>query len=968
MNQVFVSRQTELARLDELLASSSEGRGQICFVTGEAGAGKTSLTGEFARRAQQRDKELLVVVGDCNAQIGIGDPYLPFREVLGMLAGDIDDKVAQGMTTLENASRLKKFLQVSKRIILDVGPDLIDILVPGVGLVTRAGAMVAGQSESRKRRATSAAPTGMAPSAADVSRSTDQSRIFEQVTTVLITLSRQRPLILIFDDLQWIDQSSASLLFHLARRIEGSRILIIGTYREEDVALGRGDARHPLSAVVSELKRYYGDFIIKLGEAEDAEARRFIDALLDAEANQLGDDFRESLLQLTHGQPLFTWELLRDMQENGGLVKNAGDQWVAGPDLDWEALPVRVEGVIEERISRLHDDLHEILRIASVQGESFTAQVVARLLGRPERDVLKLLTQQLDQQHRLISEESSDRIGKHRVTTFRFRHHMFQKYLYEALSDSERELLHEDIAAALETLYETDVNRIAVRLARHYKLACIHDKAATYFLLAGQRALTQYAYSETIALAVRGIECLGRINDGHGNSDVLLELKLLLGEAQHHAGLFAESMETYLQTAELAIEVGSAEALARAALGYDEPRWRCNLLADTAVRLLHQALENLDDKDSVLRVRLMCRMVVASLDTTSKDVITTMLDNAVAMARRLNDPRAMVDSARSRLMLDRDPASIVARQELVSEMLEVTRKLESKHDHVEMHIYRLIDLVALGDASGWDRSLLTLQNLVTDIGETFYEFGAATMRTAKILQSGDFCAAEKMALDSFAIGQKLGVDNAEGVLGIQMFTLRREQGRLREIAPMLKQFVNDDASAAWRPGLALILAELGQLEEARTELDRLAGDEFAILPRDSLWQTSLVYLAEVCDYLQDTAQAAALYRLLLPYAEQTVVVGNVVVCLGATSRFLGQLAATLDDWDEAERHFVHALELNTRMDAAPWLAHTRYQYARMLKRRGMDEDSARADELLKQSLTVAQNLGMQGLLDRTGRG
>jgi tetratricopeptide (TPR) repeat protein len=285
-----------------------------------------------------------------------------------------------------------------------------------------------------------------------------------------------------------------------------------------------------------------------------------------------------------------------------------------------------------------------------------------------------------------------------------------------------------------------------------------------------------------------------------------------------------------------------------------------------------------------------------------------------------------------------------------------------------MHIYRLIDLVALGDANGWDRSLLTLQNLVTDIGETFYEFGAATMRTAKILQSGDFCAAEKMALDSFAIGQKLGVDNAEGVLGIQMFTLRREQGRLREIAPMLKQFVNDDASAAWRPGLALILAELGQLEEARTELDRLAGDEFAILPRDSLWQTSLVYLAEVCDYLQDKDRAATLYRLLLPYAEQTVVVGNVVVCLGATSRFLGQLAATLDDWDEAERHFVHALELNTRMDAAPWLAHTRYQYARMLKRRGMDEDSARVDELLKQSLTVAQNLGMQGLLDRTGRG
>jgi tetratricopeptide (TPR) repeat protein len=301
-------------------------------------------------------------------------------------------------------------------------------------------------------------------------------------------------------------------------------------------------------------------------------------------------------------------------------------------------------------------------------------------------------------------------------------------------------------------------------------------------------------------------------------------------------------------------------------------------------------------------------------------------------------------------------------------MLEVAARVKNRHDQVEMHIYRLIDLVALGDADGWERGLVTLQKLVASIGETFYEFSATTMRTAKILQTGDFAAAEKMALDGFAVGQQLGVDNAEGVLGIQMFTLRREQGRLREIAPILKQFVDDDASAAWRPGLALIFAELGQFDDARTELDRLALDEFAILPRDSLWQTSLAYLAEVCDYLQDTARAATLYRLLLPYAGHTVVVGNIVVCLGATSRFLGQLAALQGDWDAAERHFVHALELNARMDAAPWLAHTRYQYARMLKLRGQGDDWQRADELLEQSLAVAQSLGMQGLVERAGQG
>lgn len=246
MDQVFVYRDEEIERLGDLLGRAVAGKGQVCFVTGEAGMGKTSLTTEFARRAQQKEQQLLVVIGDCNAQTGIGDPYLPFRELLGMLMGDIDDKFAQGMTTQENVSRLRSFLRVSKRIIVDVGPDLIDIFVPGVGIATRAGALVAGDRSARKHRHAPLMTGGTAQSMADASPGSDQNHIFEQVTTVLVALSKRRPLLLILDDLQWIDESSASLLFHLGRRIEGSRIMIIGTYRPEDVALGRGELRHPL--------------------------------------------------------------------------------------------------------------------------------------------------------------------------------------------------------------------------------------------------------------------------------------------------------------------------------------------------------------------------------------------------------------------------------------------------------------------------------------------------------------------------------------------------------------------------------------------------------------------------------------------------------------------------------------------------------------------------------------------------
>ncbi len=965
MEPVFVSRDEELERLGSLLERATKGQGQVCFVTGEPGQGKTSLTAEFARRAQQRDEELLVVIGDCNAQTGIGDPYLPFREILGMLAGDIDDKVAQGMTTEENASRLRNFLRVSKRIIVDVGPDLIDIFVPGAGLVTRAGALVAGERGENKRRSSSMSSGGASQSMADASPGSDQSHIFEQVTTVLVALARQRPLLLILDDLQWIDESSASLLFHLARRIEGSRILIIGTYRPEEVALGRGEQRHPLEQVVSELKRHYGDLVISLGDEPEEASRKFVDALLDVEDNKLGDDFRQALHQRTCGHPLFTAELLRDMQERGDLLRDNDGHWVEGATLDWSALPAKVEGVIEERIHRLREELREILTIASVEGETFTAQVIGRLQEITERKLLKTLSQELDRQHRLVSEEGAERVGAARVSQFRFRHQMFQKYFYDTLGESERELLHEDVASVLEELYADHPGKVAVQLAHHYEQARLDDKAAAYFLNAGQRAFTVHAHREAITLADKGLACLDRIGDVTDHSDLVLDLNLLLGDAQHHVGMFAESMDTFLQTAELAARLKAPEALAMAALGYDEPRWRCNLLEPTAVKLLNQALELLDDSDSALRVLLTAHLVRAKLGTQNVEELMRLLDEAIAMARRLGDPRALIESLRTHLNLDRDPKRIHERIKLIDEILETAHQLDDKHLLLELFAFRSYDHLALGDVDSWDHDLNTFQEISEEVSERFYNYNYRTMRATQAILAGRFKEGERLAQDGLETGQKLGVENAEGVMGVQMFTIRRDQGRLQEIAPLVKHFVSEHgANAAWRPGLALIYAEIGQLEEAQVEFERLATDDFAVMPYDSLWQTCLTYLAEVCDELRDVERAQVLYDLLLPYAKLTVVVGNAVVCLGATSRFLGQLASTLAHWDDAETHFKHALELNGAMVAMPAVAYTQYHYARMFLRRGKREDALQASELIDEAMANAQQLGMQGLLSR----
>ena len=98
-SQAFVGRERELAHLQTFLTRALEGQGQVVFVAGDAGSGKTALLREFARTCQDVRADLVATVGECNAQTGIGDPYLPFREILGMLGGDVDAKVARGAIT-----------------------------------------------------------------------------------------------------------------------------------------------------------------------------------------------------------------------------------------------------------------------------------------------------------------------------------------------------------------------------------------------------------------------------------------------------------------------------------------------------------------------------------------------------------------------------------------------------------------------------------------------------------------------------------------------------------------------------------------------------------------------------------------------------------------------------------------------------------------------------------------------------
>jgi DNA-binding SARP family transcriptional activator/tetratricopeptide (TPR) repeat protein len=560
----FVARERELdSVLNQVLACE----GQIVFITGDAGSGKTALIHEFTRQAQTTHPALIVASGNCNAQTGIGDPYLPFREILEMLTGDIKARWDAGAISRPQAQALWNNLPVTAKALTQNGIDLIDTFIPGAALFERVRHSDSGSGDWYHQLEDLITLRRTSPHL----QNPPQSTFFEQYTKVLHETSQEVPMILVVDDLQWADLGSISLLFHLSRQLTGSRIFVIGAYRTEEVLIGRHGERHPLVPVIRELQRIYGDIMIDM---EQTERQAFLDAFLDTEPNKLDHEFRQMLYRQTRGHPLFMIELLRGLQDRGDLVRDNNGCWKEGTRLDWDTFPARVEAVITERIDRLQPSLQKALHIASVEGDVFTAEVVAQVQDINTTDLLNQLSNDLDRKHRLVKAQTIQRVNGQLLSSYRFQHIQFQKYLYNSLDQVERVHLHEQIGLILENLYEvkpipenladlsTSVTPI-VQLAHHFQEARNIPKAINYLHLAGERAVQLSAYQDAFTHLQKGLELIDTLPKNPETSQKELTLLLALTKALKGVeGMAPPEVETVLNRAQaIGQQVGNPSQL-----------------------------------------------------------------------------------------------------------------------------------------------------------------------------------------------------------------------------------------------------------------------------------------------------------------------------------------------------------------------------------------------------------------------
>jgi tetratricopeptide (TPR) repeat protein len=339
------------------------------------------------------------------------------------------------------------------------------------------------------------------------------------------------------------------------------------------------------------------------------------------------------------------------------------------------------------------------------------------------------------------------------------------------------------------------------------------------------------------------------------------------------------------------------------------------------------------------------------------------------IARRISDQRLLPLCLLGIVFALQAPEHAEQRLIYATEFLDAAKAGNSEEFVLYALWWHAHSALEVGDIAAAHQDISEHRGCSEELRAPFALYSTINLEVCEASIHGRFADCERLAQESLAIGQGFGTESVAGVFGAQMFTLRREQGGLRELEPLLRRFLQNPANGrAWRPGLALIYAELGRAEEARTEFEGLAANNFSDILRDANWLVSLVYLADVCMFLEDSGRAPLLYELLLPYQHNNVLIASGSACYGAASRYLGALAATLARWNEAERHFQDALAMNRRMGARPWLAHTEYQYARMLLSRDRPGDSDKAGSLLKDALNTARELGMLSLEQRITNG
>jgi DNA-binding CsgD family transcriptional regulator len=899
-----------LGQLKGAFEAASMGHGALIMLVGEPGIGKSAVCEQLASLVGAQGG--LPLVGHCYPEGSAGVPYQPFVEVFEAFARQRDAEALRA----------------------GLGPSVSEVarIVPALRSRLQIGLSAPEKPED------------------------DRLRLLSGILDCLRNIGAAQPLLLVLEDLHDADRGTLDLLVHLARHLAGTRLLVVGTYRDVEV-----DRAHPLSAALAELRRVRQFERVQLSELSVEEVQR----LLSSSTQQaVPRPLAEQVHHRSGGNALFVHELLRFLlseglvERRGGVLRRVSEEAsLAGQ------MPEGLRDVVGKRLSRLSPATNQVLSVASVIGREFQLEVLRRVHVRPDEDLESALEEAVGEA--IVDEHLV--IGA--TITYRFRHAFFQQTLSDEIMATRRIRLHQQVARVLEEVHARRLEEHAAELAEHYSFSSDTNdlsKAVDYATLAARRATEVFAYGE----AARQLERALAVQDLVDPDDRArrCDLLLALGEALYASG-----------ESERVIAWIGPDALAHADALRDRSR------ASRVCHLMLVCLENQGAATSSAKPEYFAwaerAHQYADPESTEQILANLALANALNARRRLAEARALrleaLALARGRgdaetlfrsaffVILGGAPQHWAERLSQVEESINWPREGVSAPTLGMLLSYAARLLLADGERA-------RAEDLWRQVGELEERTHVAPLRTElsprdAVLAILDGHLEEAVALLRRSV--ELADESDASLRGRQfaLSTLLAPALHLGRADTWLQAFEEFEALAGkaaqaveFNLVRAICLAHLGRVDEARKLVGPQLEQVHATSGDDEANMTPLTWLLEAAVSIEDQLATRVLIARLASLAHLSIGTGN-CTCV---ARHLGDGAALVGDRAAARAYYLQALEAAGKIRFRPELALTHLRLAELLLQEPADVVRAEALEHLDIAIPELRDMQMQPALER----
>jgi tetratricopeptide (TPR) repeat protein len=903
--KVFVGRESELKQLQSAFDSAISGQGALMMVVGEPGIGKTAICEQLKTYVTLRGGKTLL--GHCYEEGSLSLPYLAFVEAM-------------------------RSYVLSREV-----KDLREELGTGAADVARI------VSEVREKLKVKTRPKG--------NPEEERYRLMQAVTCFLSNAANLKPLLVVLEDLHDSDNGTLDMLTHVSRNLGGTRLLIVGTYRDVEV-----DRSHPLSAALAELRRVstYGRVLLR-GLNPD-EVRRMLESITREE---IPWSLAEAIHRQTEGNPLFVQEVIRFLAEEGLITQQEG-RWRPAKDTPLEmSIPEGLRDVIGKRLSLISKECNQLLSIAAVIGREFQLQVLKKVSGLSDDDLFGAL----EEARKTAIVEEHLAVGA--MVTYRFSHAFFRQTLYEETIAPRRIRLHQQVARALEEIHSNRLAEHASELAEHFSHSSDTadlEKAVSYGEMAARRATDVYAWGEAVTLLEQALK-VQEILDPEDKKK-RCGLLLILGDILRDAGQPQRALDKELPEAfSLAESIDDKQKASRICFlalitleiagGLMPQTW----FSKEAVEWTERA-DRYAGPDTTERVwaDLYRGLVKLNLGEGRKGV--DLMSRGLDLAREICNPDDFMYVAAVWCYNVQAPQLGRKRLDIAEEMAALPRDemgLRSLLYGLAVAGYIFLDW---GKRQQGEEALQVIFQIAEKSGHYMALLLSALSNSIYATTEGRIEEAEQIARNMLARGDELGL--AEITSTFTYSAVYRPWlllGKTDELLQFIKKrFPQPHAEA-------LCLACLGHKTEVIDIFEKFVINRPGIGSADdetALWE-DICYLEAAI--LTGHKEAAGLLLGRMGDNCPPVASYGPMTCV---ARHLGGAAALLGRYDEARKHYREAIKICTGMPFRPELALSKLQLAELLLEH-YPEEKKEALEHLDFVIKEFREMKMQPSLERALR-